>query len=359
MLAEGALVGLPTETGYVLAAGALKSEAVQTLAGLDRVAAPCSLVLGVKSAEEVRDYVPNISRFGRKLTRRCWPGPVTFVFGVSEDAGLLKALSPTVRSAVVADRRCGFRVPAEIVIREILQLMPAPLVLATEYNASGSASGSAIATEALQIAELFGNAVSAVIDNGPSRYSERATIVEVDDDHWSRLWPGVVNDTMLRRLTGEVFLFVCTGNTCRSPLAEGLFRKLLAERFGCSEDELIDRGFVAASAGLAAADGNPASPESISVAAERGIDLSGHVSQGVTDTLLDQADRVFAMTAGHRDSLLALRPDLAEKVELLARDGSDLPDPIGMGVEEYRACQRSIEQHVRRLVEGIEVEPSA
>jgi protein-tyrosine phosphatase len=352
LLADGALVALPTETGYVLAAQALQPDAVRKLAGVDHVAGQFCLQLAVKSAQEARDYVPRLSRLGCQLTRRCWPGPVAFVLSVGDDAGLLKALSREIRNTVVYDSRCCFRVPAEHVIREVLRLNPAPLVLVTEYKSSLQIG---IARDAETIAEMFGDEVALIISNGPSRYSAPATIVEIENNTWNCLKPGVVADTTIRRMTSQIFVFVCTGNTCRSPLAEGLFRKLLSERLQCSEDELIDHGFLVTSAGLAAAHGAAASQESVSVAAEHGVDLRAHESQPVTEQLLDQADRVFAMTGRHRDSLLAIRPDLAETVELLARDDSDVPDPIGFGVNEYRACEKKIERHVRDIVEGIEV----
>src|SRR5690606_12191134 len=106
------------------------------------------------------------------------------------------------------------------------------------------------------VAELEGRFASAcdlVIDDGPCRYGEPTTVVRIDDGQWSVQSPGVVSETAVGRLASEVYLFVCTGNTCRSPLAEGLFRKLLAERLQCTEEELFDRGYVVASAGLSAA----------------------------------------------------------------------------------------------------------
>lgn len=352
LLADGALVALPTETGYVLAAQALQMDAVRKLAGIDCVAGQFSLQLAVKSALEVRDYVPRLSRLGCQLTRRCWPGPVAFVLRIGDDAGLLRALSPDVGDAVVHNGRCGFRVPAENVMREVLRLMPAPLVMATEYKIN---SQTEIARDAETISKLFDDEVALIITNGPSRYSAPATIVEIKNGDWNCLKPGVVADTTIHRMTSKVIVFVCTGNTCRSPLAEGLFRKLLSERLQCSEDGLTEHGFLVTSAGLAAALGAAASQESVSVAAEHGVDLRSHESQPVTDELLDQADSVFAMTRRHRDSLLATRPDLSDTVELLARDGSDVPDPIGCGVNEYRACEEKIERHVRDIVEGIEI----
>src|SRR5579863_9390616 len=127
-----------------------------------------------------------------------------------------------------------------------------------------------------------------------------------------------------------MYLFVCTGNTCRSPMAEGIFRKLLSERLSCPEDELVDRGFMVASAGVAAAPGNPASPEGVEILVDRGVDLRGHESQPVTAQLLSQADQIFTMTGSHRDFLVREFPETASRVRLLARDGSDIIDPIGM-----------------------------
>src|SRR5262245_35938111 len=94
-------------------------------------------------------------------------------------------------------------------------------------------------------------------------------------------------------------LFVCTGNTCRSPLAEAMCKRLLADRLGCGQNDLPSRGFVIGSAGVATWGGLPASPEAETVARSVGADLSGHVSRPVDTGLLAGATDVIAMTAAH------------------------------------------------------------
>src|SRR5262249_43476051 len=94
-------------------------------------------------------------------------------------------------------------------------------------------------------------------------------------------------------------LFVCTGNTCRSPLAQAMCARLLADRLGCEPADLPARGFSVQSAGLAAMIGAEATAEAVAVAREMGADLSGHKSQPLTRELLAQTDLLFTMTQAH------------------------------------------------------------
>src|SRR3990170_1182772 len=111
-LAEGRLVAFPTETVYGVAASALDESAVQRLISVKRRPETKPLTLVVKSAEEALDYVPEMSRLGRRLARRCWPGPVTLVFNNSVERGLVRELPAAVAKLVAPDGSVGLRVPA-------------------------------------------------------------------------------------------------------------------------------------------------------------------------------------------------------------------------------------------------------
>ncbi len=131
----------------------------------------------------------------------------------------------------------------------------------------------------------------------------------------------------------KLLLFVCSGNTCRSPMAEAMARA----------DACLPEGWRVASAGLHCAAGAPASREAISVARENGWDLHGHRSRPMTDALAASASLIVGMTADHVHELRARFPHGAHKVRLF-RDyspwaaGRDIPDPFGGTADDYRAC---------------------
>lgn len=146
-------------------------------------------------------------------------------------------------------------------------------------------------------------------------------------------------------------LFVCTGNTCRSPLAEGFLKKLLEEN--------PVAGMEIGSAGLTAFPGSPASFHSVRVARENSVSLAEHKARRVTPEIIDNADLILVMEPGHRQQLLDRYPETSAKVLLLrsfARYGSReraIHDPYGLNLEAYRFCFEDIKECVESLHEWL------
>jgi glycine hydroxymethyltransferase len=149
----------------------------------------------------------------------------------------------------------------------------------------------------------------------------------------------------------KTILFICTGNVCRSPMAEALFRHAVRGR----------GEFRVVSAGIGAMDGQPPTPHSVRAMRELGVDISGQRSRMLTGELVRAADIILGMTHGHVDTVALMYPKLAEKTFLLREFDEtlepyekDISDPIGSPYDTYVECRDQIEQGIASLLKFME-----
>ena len=131
-------------------------------------------------------------------------------------------------------------------LADCMRMLAGPVLLAEPGN---PAAGQAVT--AADVIERCPGSLALVIDDGRTRYAQPASTIELNGNSFRMVRPGVVSEETLRRLSSLMVLFVCTGNTCRSPMAESLFRVMVAERLGCQPDQVERHGVVVSSAGLA------------------------------------------------------------------------------------------------------------
>lgn len=349
-LADGKILAVPTETVYGLAASGLSEAAVERLCERKQREPDRPLALAVKSAEDALDYVPNMGHLARRLARRCWPGPLTIVFPNISPDSVVTRLPISVQHLVAGTGCLGLRVPANRTLLEILRFSRGPLVL-TSANLSGQAD----AADAQQVIAGIGNSIDIILDEGPCRFGQSSTVVKVDGDRCDVLRDGVIARKTLKRMANFTALLVCTGNTCRSPMAECLMKKHLALKLNCKVDQLPEMGVTVISAGVAAASGGRATRESVQVMAVQNLDLSLHESQQVNDTLVRTADLILTMTHSHRNAIVAHWPDAAARTQVITRGREDVADPIGGPAELYQQCANQIEGYIRQWTEEIDL----
>jgi protein-tyrosine phosphatase len=135
-------------------------------------------------------------------------------------------------------------------------------------------------------------------------------------------------------------IFICTGNTCRSPMAQGLFQHLLLDM---GIDDIL-----VTSAGIAADEGDTVSENAVAVLSELGIDISSHRAKRLTSEELNEADLIFAMTQNLAQYIFMLNEEIKDKIKII-KDG--IPDPYDGSIDEYRACRDIILEGLQEFLE--------
>ena len=326
----GGLVCLPTETVYGIGGRSDRPEVETQLRAWkgERGDKPFSL----HCADQDQVFaLGKRSPAAQRLADAFWPGPLTLVLPKIEGPGSL-----------------AFRVVDQDFTRELLRRCEVPLLLSSANRSSEEPP-----TDPQAALAAVGDVAELIVDAGPCPLARSSSVVRIDKTgSLEILREGALESQRILARAATLVLFLCSGNTCRSPMAEGLARAHYAQILGVEVDQLLDRGLLVASAGCSTMHGMPASPHAIEAMNELGIDISDHLSRPVEPALLARASRIYCMGRSHLALVHAIVDQNPHPGELdalppaLLDPGAEIPDPFGGSLTIYRETR----DHIRQLI---------
>lgn len=340
ILLKGGLVVLPTETVYGIGAVYGNKQAEERLCKVkEGWTFEKSFSISVESVDTALSFFSVLPPYGFRLIEKFWPGPLTIVFYDKDGSKTL-----------------GIRVSSHKVLNAILKEVKVPL-----YLPSASINGKKEAVCAGEAEDVFKGKVDLIVDSGPSFFRKASTVIDLTYNPFKVLREGVIPSLEIERVFYQKrILFVCTGNTCRSPMAEYLFRKYFFEKFPFLREkfEIISRG-------IASLEGGVISSLVAELLSQReGIDAWEHRTKRLTERDILSSDLIFVMEKGHREYILDMVPTAEPRVFLLGKFlfldevGEEIPDPIGMPHEGLERVYELIKGAVKELIEWIGYEDS-
>ena len=211
-------------------------------------------------------------------------------------------------------------------------------------NRASSLLAGLVATLALAL--FFGQAFPSQAQLGSAGLIVLALLFLSPLHHVDRYLPFLKPKPLPVLQPGRLFLFVCSGNTCRSPMAAAMANAEIARRMRIPFESLETVNVRALSAGISARVGSPLTPEAQEVLQSLDVPVRPHAARNLTPELAERAESIFCMTAAHRKAVIEMLPSVAGKTYCLDLEG-DVDDPIGKGMAAYVACARRIQAAVQ------------
>jgi protein-tyrosine phosphatase len=346
ILRGGGLVVLPTETVYGIAGALASAPARQRLRDFRGAGTGKPLTIHLGHRDDALRFLGPVSDLGKRMMKKLWPGPVGLIFDVPADRRTTVAKELGVLENEIYDgSTITLRCPDHLVATDVISEVATPVVMTV-----ASSGGSDSAHRVDQFADEVSGKVEMVIDAGPSQITKPSTLVRVHDHRYEIVRAGIYDDRIIERLLRTTVLFVCSGNTCRSPMAEAIARRVLSDKLHVPEDDLEKKGITVMSAGASAMFGARATPQAVEALRPLGADLSKHRSKPLTVELIHQADVIFTMSRNHAGAVAALVPSAIEKTMTLD-PSADIEDPIGGDLSLYNEVATQLKSLIEKRLD--------
>ncbi|MDP2924328.1 MAG: L-threonylcarbamoyladenylate synthase [Candidatus Omnitrophota bacterium] len=328
VISKGAIAALPTETVYGLAVVPDNAESVNKLHEIKKRPSRQPFTLALSGIEKATNYFVTLPPFGYRLIEKFWPGPLTIVYYSSDD------------------EKMGIRVPAHVIMREILKELPAGV-----YLPSANISGEKEAISASEVETIFDGRIDLIVDGGKSLYGKSSTVVDLTSRPFKILREGVVSEKeIIDVFIKKRILLVCTGNSCRSPMAQFLLKKYLEEDkpYLKGMHEIISRG-------IGTHSGLRASSTVVELLREKeGLNIVDFTPKRLDSKAILSSDFIFTMEDAQTEHILRLEPTAEGRIfglkKFLPQElEKDIPDPIGRDYEFYEEVYLLIKKAILEL----------